>query len=221
MWGHQCGHGYQRNYPITIELLARACSRLTWNFIHKIAWRCKDGRVIAFLSSLLEIWLFRTKKEYYFLYFSLIALYSSFITFLWQAFCNRWPLFAVSKMNKRSCLLCENFISVYNNKQNITWLLGIRISSSHAESISHEWAQRARERYFKHSKIRFVSPRGHVYPLYNWIGVHEITKQKQQQKKEVNLLRIQKKGHKTSTKRHEWNGMTQNGLFDIFRNGHA
>ena len=53
------------------------------------------------------------KCKYYFLYFSFITLYPSFITFLWHAFCNRWPLFAVSKMNKQSCLLCGNFISIY------------------------------------------------------------------------------------------------------------
>ena len=55
------------------------------------------------------------------------------------------------------------------------------------------------------------------YSLCNWIGEHEITKPKK-----VYLLRIQKKKDtKTSTKRHESNGMTQNGLFDIFSNAHA
>ena len=63
------------------------------------------------------------------------------------------------------------------------------------------------------------------YSLYNWIGGHEMTKK-------YLLIRIQKifayicfesrkKDTKTSTKRHEWNGMTQNGLFDNFRNAHA
>ena len=33
---------------------------------------------------------------------------------------------------------------------------------SRAESISHEWAKRTSERYFQHSNIIFVSPRGHV-----------------------------------------------------------
>ena len=38
----------------------------------------------------------------------------------------------------------------------------VPILSSSAESISHEWASLTRERYFQHSKIKFVSPRGHV-----------------------------------------------------------
>ena len=40
--------------------------------------------------------------------------------------------------------------------------LGIRILSSRAESIPHSFASLTRERYFQHSKIKFVSPRGHV-----------------------------------------------------------
>ena len=48
--------------------------------------------------------------KYYCLYFSFISLYPRFITFLWQAFCDRWPLrlhyFAVSKMNlKKLCFM--------------------------------------------------------------------------------------------------------------------
>ena len=62
VWGYWCGHGYQHNYPITIELLAQARGRLIWNFIHKMASRCEDGRVIEFFSSLLEFWLFRTEN---------------------------------------------------------------------------------------------------------------------------------------------------------------
>ena len=33
---------------------------------------------------------------------------------------------------------------------------------SRAESISHLFASLTRERYFQHSKIKFVSPSGHV-----------------------------------------------------------
>ena len=40
--------------------------------------------------------------------------------------------------------------------------LGIRIWSSRAESISHSFASLTRERYFQYSKIKFVSPSGHV-----------------------------------------------------------
>ena len=55
------------------------------------------------------------------------------------------------------------------------------------------------------------------YSLYNWIGEHEITKLKQK----YICFESRKKDIKTSTKRHEWNGMTQNELFDIFSNVHA
>ena len=61
VWGYWCGHGYQHNYPVTIELLAQARGRLIWNFIHKMASRCEDGRVIEFFS-LLEFWLFQTEN---------------------------------------------------------------------------------------------------------------------------------------------------------------
>ena len=58
------------------------------------------------------------------------------------------------------------------------------------------------------------------YSLYNWIGEHEITKLKNIY---IYLLRIQKKDTKASTKRHEGNAMTQNGLpvVNIFSNVHA
>ena len=39
---------------------------------------------------------------------------------------------------------------------------GIWILSLSAESISREWAKQTSERYFQHSKIKFVSPSGHV-----------------------------------------------------------
>jgi len=55
----------------------------------------------------------------------------------------------VSKMNKKSCVLCGNFISIYKINRTLHGRLGIRILSSRAKSISH-------------SKIEFVSPRGHV-----------------------------------------------------------
>ena len=50
------------------------------------------------------------------------------------------------------------------------------------------------------------------YSLYNWIGEHEISKLA----KNI-CFKSRKKDTKTSTKGHEWNGMTQNGLFDIFQ----
>ena len=48
--------------------------------------------------------------------------------------------------------------------------LGIRILSSRAESISHLFASLTRERYFQHSKIKFVSPRGHEISSINKVG---------------------------------------------------
>ena len=53
-----------------------------------------------------QIW--NIKYTYNCLYFSFITLYPSFITFLWQAFYDGWPIqlhcFAVSKMNKKCCV---------------------------------------------------------------------------------------------------------------------
>ena len=70
------------------------------------------------------------------------------------------------EIKKKSCLLCRNFISIYKIKRTLHGRLGIRILSSSAESISHEWAsltwEMMNERYFQHSKIKFVSPSGHV-----------------------------------------------------------
>ena len=71
-------------------------------------------------------------------------------------------ILAVSKMNKKSCVLCGNFFSIYKINRTLHGRLRIRILSSRAESISHSFASLTRERYFHHSKIKFVSPRGHV-----------------------------------------------------------
>ena len=50
------------------------------------------------------------------------------------------------------------------------------------------------------------------YYLYNWIGEHEITKLKKK------IASNPDKGHKNKHKKKGLNGMTQNGLFDIFSN---
>ena len=71
-------------------------------------------------------------------------------------------ILAVSKMNKKSCVLCGNFISIYKINRTLHGRLGIRILSSRAESVSHSFASLTRERYFHHSKIKFVSTSGHV-----------------------------------------------------------
>ena len=58
--------------------------------------------------------------------------------------------FAVSKMSKKNCVLCRNFISIYKINRTLHGRLGIRILSSCAE------------RYVQYSKINFVSLRSHV-----------------------------------------------------------
>ena len=64
-------------------------------------------------------------------------------------------------MNKKSCVLCSNFISIYIINRTFHGRLGIQILSSRAKSISHSFASLTHEIYFKYSKIKFVSPRGH------------------------------------------------------------
>ena len=49
-----------------------------------------------------------------------------------------------------------NFISINKINKTLHGRLGTRILSTSAESISHEWAS------LQHSKIKFVSPSGHV-----------------------------------------------------------
>ena len=53
-------------------------------------------------------------------------------------------------------------LSLRKNGGLLVVYLGIRILSLRAESIPHSFASLTRERYFQHSKIKFVSPRGHV-----------------------------------------------------------
>ena len=67
-----------------------------------------------------------------------------------------------AKMNKKNCFSRMNFSSIYRINRTLHGRLGIRILSSRAESISHSFAELTRERYFQHSKIEFVCPRGHV-----------------------------------------------------------
>ena len=71
-------------------------------------------------------------------------------------------ILAVSKMNEKKLCLCWNFISIYKINRTLHGRLGIRILSPRAKSISHSFSLLIRERYFHHSKIKFVSPRGHV-----------------------------------------------------------
>ena len=103
------------------------------------------------------------KYKYYCLYLSFITLYASLITFLWQVFCDRWPLymhyFAVSKINKKSFVLYRNFISIY--KINITFhgRLGIRMLSSRAEREILSALE---------DKIRIPEPPFNILYIYAW-----------------------------------------------------
>ena len=63
---------------------------------------------------------------------------------------------------KKSCVLCRNCISIYKINRTLHGRSGIQILSSRAESISPSFASLTRERYFQHSKIKFVSPHSHV-----------------------------------------------------------
>ena len=68
--------------------------------LHRPQWRYYFylSHVRVLVSPWLLTWLANYKRAshsiilYYCLYFSFITLCPSFITFLWQAFCNRWPL---------------------------------------------------------------------------------------------------------------------------------
>ena len=74
-------------------------------------------------------------------------------------------------MNKKFCVLCRNFNSIYEINRTLHGRVGIRILSS-AESISHSFNSLTRERYFQHSKIKFISPpRGHVLSSIYFVSV--------------------------------------------------
>ena len=67
------------------------------SYLHRAQWRyyfyLSPVRILVspcLLTLILTFW--NTKYKYYCLYFSFITLYQSFMTFLWQAFCDRWPL---------------------------------------------------------------------------------------------------------------------------------
>ena len=55
--------------------------------------------------------------------------------------------FGVSKMNKKSCVLCRNFVSIYKINRTLHGRLGIRILSSRAASISHLFAWLVRDTF--------------------------------------------------------------------------
>ena len=130
--------------------------------LHHIQWRyyfylsCEDIGVAMVTNINFDFW--NRKYKYYYLYFSFITLYPSFITFCDRHFVIgdhfNCTTLLFREWIKKSCVLCRNFISIYKINRTLHGRLGIRILSSRAESISHEWA---------HSwEIQFVSPRGHV-----------------------------------------------------------
>ena len=92
-----------------------------------------------------------------------------FVIFTCRYFKLSWNIIALSQSNCRnfscSSIICRNFIGIYKINRTLHGCAGIRISSSRAESISHSFASLSWEmpsRCFQHSKIKFVSPRGHV-----------------------------------------------------------
>ena len=128
--------------------------------LHHIQWRyyfylsCEDIGVAMVTNINFDFW--NRKYKYYYLYFSFITLYPSFITFCDRHFVIgdhfNCTTLLFRKWIKKSCVLCRNFIRIYKINRTFHGRLGLRILSSRAESIS----------YFQHSKIKFVSPRCHV-----------------------------------------------------------
>ena len=82
----------------------------------------------------------------------------------------------ISKMSKTSCFKSRHFINIYVINKTLNGRLGTRILSSSAESISHSerFASLTRGRYFQHSKIKFVSPRGHIISSISFAFKREI-----------------------------------------------
>ena len=105
VWGYWCRHslsGARRvSFEISFTKWLRGATTVqlsvtfsisqestTWCYF-KMRFCCY--RIFLFFIRILTFnW--NRKYKYYCLYFSFITLYPSFITFLWQAFCNRWPL---------------------------------------------------------------------------------------------------------------------------------
>ena len=72
-------------------------TRTKKSYLHCAQWRyylyLSRVRILVspwLLTLILTFW--NRKYNYYCLYLCFITLYPSFITFLWQAFCDRWPL---------------------------------------------------------------------------------------------------------------------------------
>ena len=115
-------------------------------------------------NTILTFW--NRKYKYYCLYFSFITLYPSFITLLWQAFaigdhfnCNillfrKWIKKVVFYVGISSVCIkqTEHNMAAWGYE---FYLLVLKVSLTRSLRFT-------RERYFQHSKIKFVSLRGHV-----------------------------------------------------------
>ena len=109
-----------------------------------------------------KLYLHRAQWRYYF-YLSRVRILVSPWLLTWLANYKR-----ASRLGARPVLLksCRNFISIYKINRTSHGRLGIRILSTSAESTSHARAKLTRERYFQHSKIKFVSPSSQCKILY-------------------------------------------------------
>ena len=101
------------------------------SYLHRAQWRifkilflsftCGDigvatvtNMVFLFFVRILTFW--NRKYKYYCLYFSFITLHLRFITFLWQVFCDRWPLNCTILLFRKwiqwkRCVLCSTNIN--------------------------------------------------------------------------------------------------------------
>ena len=104
--------------------------------------------IFLFFIRILTFW--NRKYKYYCLYFSVITLYPSFITLLWQAFCDRWPLYV--GISSVSIKWTEHYMAAWGYE---FYLLVLKVSLTH-------------ERYFQHSKHHVDVPSDIVHRI-RWI----------------------------------------------------
>lgn len=69
---------------------------------------------------------------------------------------------AISKTNKTRCFYSGHLISIYIINTTLHGRIGRRILSSRADIFSHSFAVLTPEGYYQNSKIKSVSPWGHV-----------------------------------------------------------
>ena len=75
--------------------------RYSYRWLSRWAKNPQHNAILRYAFAVIDFFLFfirivtfnwNRKYKYYCLYFSFVTLYPSFITFLWQAFCDMWPL---------------------------------------------------------------------------------------------------------------------------------